>query len=130
MFWPSNTSAIISALPPRRFGVGSGVMNTLRNTGMIMSFALSLTAATSVIPASVVYSLFIGNLGARLSSSLASSYLSGQSFAFEISAFLVVIAIVFSIAAGGITRSKKETSAVEDIGGTSGDLAKRSTAQV
>ena len=130
MFWPSNTSAIMSALPPRRFGVGSGVMNTLRNTGMIMSFALSLTAATSVIPASVVYSLFIGNLGARLSSSLASSYLSGQSFAFEISAFLVVIAIVFSIAAGGITRSKKETSAVEDIGGTSGDLAKRSTAQV
>ena len=100
LFWPSNTSAIMSSTPPAKFGVGSGIMNTFRNTGMILSFALSLTATTAVIPPAVVYSLFIGNLTGKLSTTLASSYLSGESFAFEISAVLIVIAFIFVYMAG------------------------------
>ncbi len=118
LFWPANTSAIMSAIPPARFGVGSGVMNTFRNTGMIMSFALSLTAATAVIPPFVVYQLFVGNLAQKLSSNYANSYLSGQSFAFEISAALLIIAIIFS-AVGGVraqTEKKKEEEAQEVVG--------------
>jgi EmrB/QacA subfamily drug resistance transporter len=95
-FWPSNTSAIMSSTPPAKYGVGSGTMNTFRNTGMILSFALSLTAATSVIPPGVVYQLFIGNLSGKLPAGLAVSYLSGQSFAFEISAGLLLLAFVVS----------------------------------
>jgi EmrB/QacA subfamily drug resistance transporter len=94
LFWPSNTSAIMSSTPPAKFGVGSGTMNTFRNTGMILSFALSLTAATSVIPARVVYQLFIGDLSGKLPTGLANSYLAGQSFAFEISAGLLVVAFI------------------------------------
>ena len=71
-------------------------MNTFRNTGGILSFALSLTAATSVIPPGVVYQLFIGNLSGKLPINLANSYLSGQSFAFEISAALLVVALVIT----------------------------------
>jgi EmrB/QacA subfamily drug resistance transporter len=93
-FWPSNTSAIMSATPPAKYGVGSGIMNTFRNTGMILSFAVALTASTSVIPASIVYQLFIGNLTTKLSGGLASSYLAGESFAFEISAALLIVAII------------------------------------
>ena len=99
-FWPANTSAIMSSTPPAKYGVGSGIMNTFRNTGMILSFALALTAATSVIPARIVYQLFIGNLSGKLSSSLANSYLSGESFAFEISAGLLVVALVFTAMIG------------------------------
>jgi len=95
-FWPSNTSAIMSSTPPAKYGVGSGTMNTFRNTGMILSFALSLTAATSVIPPKVVYQLFIGNLSGKLPVGLAASYLSGQSYAFEISAGLLLMAFVVS----------------------------------
>jgi EmrB/QacA subfamily drug resistance transporter len=94
LFWPSNTAAIMSSTPPAKYGVGSGTMNTFRNTGMILSFAISLTAATSVIPAGVVYQLFIGNLSGKLSPDLAASYLSGQSFAFEISVALLIVALV------------------------------------
>ncbi len=94
-FWPSNTSAIMSSAPPAKYGVASGIMNTFRNTGMILSLALSLTATTAVIPPAVVYSLFIGNLTGKLSATLATAYLSGESFAFEISAVLLVIALVF-----------------------------------
>jgi EmrB/QacA subfamily drug resistance transporter len=100
-FWPSNTAAIMSSTPPAKYGMGSGIMNTFRNTGMVLSFALSLTAATSVIPAHVVYSLFIGKLSNTLQSlGLANPYLAGQSFAFEISAGLLVVALAFVAASG------------------------------
>ncbi len=104
LFWPANTSTIMSAAPPRRYGVASGVMNTFRNTGMVMSFALSLLAATSVIPAYVVYRLFIGTLTGGLSPTLASGYLSGQSFAFATSAGLVLVASVLSSLRGRISK--------------------------
>ena len=96
-FWPANTSAIMSSTPPAKYGVGSGAMNTFRNTGGILSFALSLTAATAVIPPNVVYSLFIGNLTGKLPPALATSYLAGQSFAFEISAVLLIVALAFIV---------------------------------
>ncbi len=100
LFWPANTSTIMSSAPPRKYGVASGVMNTFRNTGMVMSFALSLIAATSVIPASYVYQLFIGNLTGGLPAGLANAYLTGQSFAFEISLALLAVATVISLVRG------------------------------
>lgn len=98
-FWPANTSAIMSSTPPAKYGVGSGAMNTFRNTGMVLSFALSLTAATSVIPANIVYQLFVGSLTSKLPATLAASYLSGQSFAFHVSAALLAIALLFVLLA-------------------------------
>jgi len=75
-------------------------MNTFRNTGMVMSFALSLVAATSVIPARFVYQLFIGNLSGGLPPNLATAYLTGQSFAFEVSIVLLAVAAVISMVRG------------------------------
>jgi EmrB/QacA subfamily drug resistance transporter len=99
-FWPSNTSVIMNSSLPGRLGVGSGIMNTFRSTGMILSFALTLTAATSVIPASVVNQLFIGNLSGRLPAAMGVSYLKGESFAFEISALLMIAALFSSLIRG------------------------------
>ncbi|HYM40758.1 MAG TPA: MFS transporter [Thermoplasmata archaeon] len=100
LFWPANTSTIMSSAPPRQYGVASGVMNTFRNTGMVLSFALSLVAATSVIPARYVYQLFIGNLSGGLPTNLAAAYLTGQSFAFEVSIALLAVAAVVSLVRG------------------------------
>jgi len=100
LFWPANTSTIMSSAPPRRYGVASGVMNTFRNTGMVMSFALSLVAATSVIPAAYVYKLFIGTLTGGLPPGMATAYLAGQSFAFEVSIALLAVAAVISMIRG------------------------------
>jgi len=97
LFWPANTSTIMRSSLSGRLGVGSGIMNTFRSTGMILSFALTLTAATSVIPASIVYQLFIGNLTGSLPPAIGNSYLVGESFAFEISAGLLVAALVLSL---------------------------------
>jgi EmrB/QacA subfamily drug resistance transporter len=104
VFWPANTSAIMAASPSARYGVTSGIMNTFRNTGMVMSFAVSLTAITSVIPAQIVYQLFIGTFSGTLAPNYAVAYLSGQSFAFELSAALMVLATLFSLVRGKETR--------------------------
>jgi EmrB/QacA subfamily drug resistance transporter len=97
LFWPSNTSTIMRSSLPGKLGVASGIMNTLRSTGMILSFALSLTAVTLVIPSGVVYQLFIGNLSGALPAGTTASYLSGESFAFEISAALLLVALLLSL---------------------------------
>jgi MFS family permease len=104
LFWPANTSAIMASSPPARYGVSSGIMNTFRNTGMVMSFALSLTAVTGVIPVSVVYQLFIGTFSGTLAPNYASAYLSGQSYAFEISIVLLVASTLFSLVRGKESR--------------------------
>ncbi len=96
LFWPANTSSIMSSSPPKMYGVASGVMNTLRNTGMVLSFGLSLIVISDVIPRSIVYQLFIGTLQGGLPHELASQYLSGQQVAFLVSAGLLVVAMVLS----------------------------------
>ena len=104
LFWPANTSAIMAASPPARYGVSSGMMNTFRNTGMVMSFALSLTAVSGVIPASIIFQLFIGTFSGTLAPKYASAYLSGQSYAFGISAVLLIASLLFSLIRGKESR--------------------------
>ena len=108
LFWPANTSAIMASSPPARYGVSSGMMNTFRNTGMVMSFALSLTALTGVIPASIVYQLFIGTFSGTLAPNYASAYLSGQRYAFGISAVLLIASTLFSLIRGKESRQSVE----------------------
>ncbi len=96
MFWPANTSAIMSSSNRERYGIASGIMNTFRNTGMVLSFVVSLVAATSVIPAYIVYKMFVGTLYGKLSLELSGAYLSGQRFAFIISIILLLIAAIMS----------------------------------
>jgi len=100
LFWPANTSAIMASSPSARYGVASGIMNTFRNTGMVMSFALSLTAVTGAIPVYLVYQLFIGTFSGTLAPHVAAAYLSGQSFAFQLSASLLILATLFSLVRG------------------------------
>jgi EmrB/QacA subfamily drug resistance transporter len=104
LFWPANTSAIMASSPPARYGVSSGMMNTFRNTGMVMSFALSLTAVTGVIPSSIIFQLFIGTFSGTLAPTYASAYLSGQSYAFGVSAVLLVASLLFSLIRGKESR--------------------------
>jgi hypothetical protein len=96
-----------------KLGVGSGIMNPFRSTGMILSFALTLTAVTLVVPARIVYQLFNGNLSGKLPSATGSSYLTGESFAFEISAALLVVALAFSLIR--VVASRIATSPVTEV---------------
>ena len=61
LFYPANTSTVMSASPPGKYRSYLGILATFRNTGMILSFVVSMIAATTAIPAYLVYQLFIGN---------------------------------------------------------------------
>lgn len=100
LFYPANTSTVMSSSPPGKYGVTSGVLTTFRNTGMILSFVVSMLAATSAIPAYYVYQLFIGTLTTGLPPAVAISYLTGQSTAFTLSCFLILAAAFFSLIRG------------------------------
>lgn len=109
MFWPANTSAIMSSSSRERYGIASGIMNTFRNTGMVLSFVVALVSATSVIPAYLVYQMFVGTLYGKLSLALSGAYLAGQRFAFIISIVLLIVAALMSSARGA---SKIQVKAV------------------
>jgi Na+/melibiose symporter-like transporter len=61
LFYPSNTSAAMHAAPKHRLGIASGTLATLRQAGMVTSFALALAVAVSSLPRDVVKELFLGN---------------------------------------------------------------------
>ena len=98
LFFPANTSAIMSSSPRGRYGIGSGIMNTFRNTGMVLSFAVSLIAITSALPGNLVYELFVGTLPSALPAAVATDYLAGQSLAFLISVGMLVGALALVLA--------------------------------
>ena len=96
LFWPSNTSAVVSSAPRGRYGTASGMLTTFRNTGMILSFAISLTAVSAALPAYYVYELFVGTITSRLPLSLEISYLNAQSFSYHVSLALLIVAVALS----------------------------------
>jgi MFS family permease len=112
LFWPANTSAIMASSPPENYGVASGIMNTFRYTGMVMSFALALTALTGAIPMNTIYQLFIGTFSGTLAPNYAVAYLAGQALAFEVSSVLLILAALFSLARGKETRQVSQTQPV------------------
>ncbi len=93
LFWPANTALVMSSTPQRRFGIGSGMMNTFQSTGNVLSFAVSLVTITATLSAPVVYALFLGAFTGTLPPQDAASYLSGQSLFFLISVGLLLAAV-------------------------------------
>jgi len=97
LFWPSNTSAVMSGAPKGKYGAASGILSTFRNTGMILSFAVALSAIASKLPPQIVYQLFVGTLSSKLDINTAATYLSAQSYAYHISFGLLILSIVLSL---------------------------------
>ncbi|HEY6238497.1 MAG TPA: MFS transporter, partial [Thermoplasmata archaeon] len=112
LFFPANSSAIMGGAPRRRLGVASGMMMTLRNSSMALSFALALLALTSQLPSSVGTALLGGAVTPDLLDSLGLTaarvdglFLDGMREAFRVSAVLVLAAGVFSALRGREVRT-------------------------
>ncbi len=115
LFFPANTAAIMGGVPRARFGVGSGVMMTLRNSSMALSFALALIALTSQLPGGTGALLFGGaftpatlaQIGLT-SGELESIFLAGMHVAFLVAAGVVLVAVLFSVLRGREVRRGEE----------------------
>jgi hypothetical protein len=81
LFYPPNTSAAMNAAPKNRLGIASGTLATLRQAGMVTSFALSLAVAASSLPRAVMMQLFVGN-NVALGSAPMKAFVTGMHSAF------------------------------------------------
>ncbi len=110
-FYAPNTSAAMNAAPPRRLGVASGTLATLRQAGMVTSFALSLAVAAASLPKDVMMQLFVGT-NVTLGSQITRAFVVGMHSAFLLSVVLCIIAAGISLVRGKENRSEQVTHPV------------------
>ena len=99
LFWSPNTSAAMNGAPRARLGIASATLATLRQTGMVTSFAIALAVAAGSLPSSVVNALFVGT-NISLGSQMEQAFISGIRSAFIVSAVLCLVAAGFSLVRG------------------------------
>ncbi|HET9016159.1 MAG TPA: MFS transporter [Thermomicrobiaceae bacterium] len=93
LFWAPSTSATMGAAPKHRLGIASATLATWRNTGMVVSYALSLAVAAAAVPVAAQTQLFLGE-SVNLSRGVAADFVDGMSAAFHISIAICVVAAV------------------------------------
>ncbi len=111
LFYPPNTSAAMNSAPKDRLGIASGTLATLRQAGMVTSFALSLAVAASSLPKAVMLQLFVGT-NVALGSAPMEAFVTGMHSAFYLSTVLVIIAAGISF-----VRGKEDRRAMAEEGG-------------
>jgi EmrB/QacA subfamily drug resistance transporter len=99
LFYSPNTSAAMNASPALRLGVASATLATLRQVGMVTSFALSLAVAAASLPRDVMQQLFIGT-NVTLGSQVTQAFVIGMHSAFFVSLVLCLLAAGFSMVRG------------------------------
>jgi EmrB/QacA subfamily drug resistance transporter len=99
LFYPPNTSAAMNSAPPNRLGIGSATLATLRQVGMVSSFAVALAVAAGSLPRDVMMQLFVGN-NVALGSQPMQAFVIGMHSAFIVSFGLALIAALLSAVRG------------------------------
>ena len=60
LFWPSNSSAVMTASPLDLLGSVSGLQRTLSNIGTLMSYVIAISIAALSVPRYVAFEVFLG----------------------------------------------------------------------
>ncbi len=97
-FFPSNNAAVMKASPAGSFGVASGLLRTISNLGMVLSFSMALVVAANAINRQLAFAIFVGS--ARLSVATGAAFLHGIHVAFYTAVGALVVAAVMSALRG------------------------------
>lgn len=100
LFWSPNTSMTMGASPRNRLGVASATLNTMRNVGMVFSFAVALAVAAASMPPEIMNKVFLGTVG-HLAASISADFTSGMTHAFLVSVLICGLAILCSLVREG-----------------------------
>ncbi len=100
MFFPANNSAVMAKARQGNYGSVSGLLRTLQNVGILGSFVVAITVASSSIPRQLAFQVFISTV--KLSGGLSASFITGIQAALYASIVILAIAAVLSA-----TREKK-----------------------
>ncbi len=97
-FFPANNAAVMANAPPEAYGLASGLLRTLSNVGMVMSFAVALLAASTGIPRADAFAIFLGV--SHLTPALAQLFLTGLRSAMLSAISFLVAALALSLVWG------------------------------
>jgi|YelNatPaOPRAMG01_1025707.scaffolds.fasta_scaffold03452_11 EmrB/QacA subfamily drug resistance transporter len=112
MFWPSNSSSVMSSSPRELYGSISGLLRTLSNMGTLLSYVITITVAAETIPRQAAYAVFLGKY--TLGTTLSKSFLTGLHSALIVSIMLLIIAGIFSI--GRAKKARPQTWGKDNTG--------------
>ena len=99
LFWSHKTSVFMNRAPRERLGIASATLATLRQAGIVTSFAVALAVAAGSLPHAAVMALFIGT-NVTLGSQSMQAFTLGIRNAFLVSTFLCLVAAAFSFVRG------------------------------
>jgi EmrB/QacA subfamily drug resistance transporter len=120
LFWSPNTSTAMSAAPRQRLGVASATLSTMRNIGMMFSFAMAMSVASAAMPPAILNQVFLGTV-VHLRAAVSAAFTAGMSHAFIASAIICALAIFCSaVREGGAVKASAgraaETASAADGG--------------
>ncbi len=96
MFWPSNTSAVMSNAPPKLYGSTSGLLRTLSNIGTLFSYVIAITAAATAVPRYVTFEVFLGI--DKLNGNISAKFIVGIRSALIVAMIVLIVASISSFA--------------------------------
>ncbi len=98
MFFPANTSAIMANVRPDERGSINGLLRTIQNTGILLSYVIAFAIMTSVLPRETAYQIFVGTT--QIIGGITDSFVSGIHAALALTLVLLIIGAVFSLIRG------------------------------
>ncbi len=107
LFFSPNTSAAMNGAPKNRLGIASATLATLRQTGMVTSFALALAVAAGSLPRDAMMQLFVGT-NVTLGSQTMQAFVGGIRNTFIVSIGLCLVASALSFIRGKENRGAAE----------------------
>jgi len=100
LFAAPNRAALMTAVPPARRGVASGIGTTFVNTGATISLGLTLLILTSVLSRPEIQAIFLGTAAAGTPFTAGPAFLQAIHGIFLVSTVLVLAALVPSVLRG------------------------------
>jgi len=94
LFASPNRAQMMTAVPPPRRGVASGIGTTLINTGATISLGLTLLVMSTVLPTSAIQQIFLGSVNPAVPFPASAGFLNAIHLIFLISAGLLVLALL------------------------------------
>jgi EmrB/QacA subfamily drug resistance transporter len=115
MFVSPNSSAAMSSAPADRLGIASATLATLRNCGMVTSFALVLAVTAGGMSSDTMMAVFLGT-DVNLPAGALAAFVNGMHHAFIVSAVICSLAVLASLVRGRENRrqSVPVTAGIEE----------------
>ncbi len=94
LFASPNRAAMMTAVPPRRRGVASGIGTTLLNSGTTISLGISLIVLSRVLPHASIVAILLGSPSQAVPMGVTAGFLEAIHVVFLASAVLILAALI------------------------------------